>query len=182
MLNIWYNFNGDCMKKIFILLSIVLVLTGCTTAKKKEEKKEDILDDIQIDDSLANYVCTINNEDNKEYKLIGKYVIYLDNNDVTNINSVEIIESDNNNTLDYFESYYLSNYDKIANYGGYEYNIDKEEDKLIINVKINYNEFNIESYVTDYPDSISIFSEDFKLKEDKLLEKYEKQNIICEKK
>lgn len=166
------------MKKTFLLISFLLILTGCGNNNKNKKENDN---NVELDISNANYVCEINNTED-EYNLIGKYAIYLDNDDVIKINSVEVVESDNDNTLSYFESYYLSNYDKIANYSGYEYDIKQEDNKLIVNVTIDYQTFNTESYVIDFPDSAEIFDDQFKLKIDKLLDNYEKQGIKCEKK
>lgn len=166
------------MKKLTLLIIGLLILTGCENDKKDINENNNIID---LDVTNANYVCNIDSK-NEDYNLIGKYAIYLDNENVSKINSVESIESDNANTLSYFESYYLSNYDKIANYSGYEYDIKQEDNKLIVNVTIDYQTFNTESYVIDFPDSAEIFDDQFKLKIDKLLDNYEKQGIKCEKK
>lgn len=173
------------MKKKIILLLLLLCLTGCgnTTENISENNEIELSKTIEIDDTGASLVCTndtIYEEEN--YSIGSKYVIYLNNdNFVTRINSVEIIETNDQEKLSYFESYLNNNYSKISAYSGYEYDINIENNHLISNVNINYEEFNLESYAVDYPE-IEKFLTDNKISKDKLIEHFSSLDIKCEKK
>lgn len=172
------------MKKIIIPILVLILLTGCTEKTKKKNKIEiNLLNEIQIESEEANLICYSNNNNNSDYETASKFAIYYDDNEIiTSIESYEIIASDNQDILNDFESYYNSNYEKIANYGGYTYDIHQEKKRLIANVIIDFNTFNIESYTADYPETLENFNDDYKLEKDKLLEVYSSKGIICEKK
>ena len=172
------------MKKIFLALLAITILTGCNINKKKNNNIEkNLLDEIVLDDTNANYICSIYNKDFDEYDIAGKYAIYLDDNEFVNkIESTEIIESNNYDLLKDFESYYNSNYEKISNYGGYTYDIYQKNNQVISNVIIDFNTLNMESYASEYEEINQYLNEEFKITKDKILEKYNSQNIKCQKK
>ena len=172
------------MKKSFILICALLLITGCGEKEKvKKAVKVNLLDEIKLEAEEANIVCQSYNKDNEEYEVASKIAIYYDKNEnITKIESSELLASDNNNILNDFESYYNSNYEKIANYGGYTYDIHQGKKRLISNVIIDFNTFNTESYVADYPEIAETFNEEFKLNKDNLLEIYSNQGIKCQKK
>ena len=171
------------MKKTIILLLLVILLTGCNTTKKNNKVEKNLLDDITIDETGAGYVCTINDKNKDGFKIAGKYVIFVDNNEyVERIESSEIMVIDDFDKLNQFESYYNSNYEKIANYGGFTYDIYQENDHLISNVIIDYTMINVELYITDYPEIAGYFNEEYKINKDSIIDYYESNNIKCEKK
>ena len=170
------------MKKTILTIALLFIITGCDENNKKNNIEKNLLDEITIDDKDASYTCTTYNKDNKDYDIAGKYAIFLDDKDnVIMISSTEIIESKNIETLNQFESYYNSSYEKIANYGGYTYDIYQENNRVIANVIVDYNTFNMESYANEYEDVSKYLTEDYKLTKDKLIEKYKSQNITCQK-
>ena len=172
------------MKKTFILLLTLLTLTGCgEKIKTKKNIKVNLLDEINLEAEEANIICSSYNKDNEDYEVAAKIAVYYDNNEnIIKIESSELIASENNNILNDFESYYNSNYEKIANYGGYTYDVHQEKKRLVSNVIIDFNTFNTESYIADYPEIADTFNEEFKLTKDNLLNTYNNQNISCEKK
>ena len=168
------------MKKTLILILLTILITGCGE-KKQKEVGINLLDEIKIETENANMICSSNIKDNQEYEIATKIAVYLDSNDiVTTIESAEIIASENIDILNDFESYYNSNYEKIGNYGGYTYDIHQEKKRLLANVIIDYNTFNTEAYVADYPEIAETFNEEYKMTKDKLIETYKNQGIECE--
>lgn len=171
------------MKKTFLFISLLLIITGCNDSNKSKNNEKSLLDDIVLEDKDAAYECSMYNKNNKDYDIAGKYAIFLDDKDnVIMVNSTEVVESKKNEILNQFENYYNSSYDKIANYGGYTYDIYQENNRVIANVIIDYNTFNMESYATEHEEIVPYINEEHHLTKDKLIEKYNSQNIKCEKK
>ena len=171
------------MKKTLLIISLLFIVTGCNESNKKNGKEKNLLDEIVLEDKDAAYECSMYNSENKDYNIAGKYAIFVDDNDnVTMINSTEVIESKKNDILNQFQNYYNSSYDKIANYGGYTYDIIQENNRVIANVIIDYNTFNMESYAEEHEEIVQYINEEYHLTKDKLIEKYNSQNIKCEKK
>lgn len=171
-------------KTIFILFLILLTGCGNTTSNIDNSTTNELSNTIEVNEDGALYLCKKDayNEEEK-YNLGGKYAIFADkDNNVTRINSVEIVESNYQEKLNYFESYLISNYDKISVYNGYEYDISLENNKVIAKVNINYNEFNLESYAVDYPEIQTYLTEDNKLKAANLVSLYKDLGITCTKK
>jgi len=141
------------MKKINLLLLLVistLIFTGCAEEKKKE-LKTDISKDIKIDDTGASLVCTTDHDYTELNYVIGsKYVVFAEeNNKVTKIISKEIIESTDQTILDDFERYLNENHNAALQYGGYTYDIKREDDKITSSVNIDYNEFDIAKFAKE---------------------------------
>lgn len=171
------------MKKTLLIFAVLFIVTGCNESNKKKNNENILLNDIVLEDKDATYECSMYSNENKDYDVAGKYAIFVDENDnVTMINSTEIIESKKDEILNQFENYYNSSYDKIANYGGYTYDIYQENNRVIANVIIDYNTFNMESYAEEHEEIVPYINEEHHLTKDKLIEKYQSQNIKCEKK
>lgn len=168
------------MKKIVFSLSALLLLVGCNSSKNE---KNVVIEDIEIDTTGAAYICE-KKEFNEEYNFnfLGKYIIYLDNENVTNINSYEIIEANNQEILNYYESYFTNNYEKLKAYSGVEYNIQLENNKIFSTTSIDYSLFNLESYAIDYPNITEYLNDEYKLTKDNLINHYKDLSITCEKK
>ena len=52
----------------------------------------------------------------------------------------------------------------------------------VSNVIIDFNTLNMESYASEYEEINQYLNEEFKITKDKILEKYNSQNIKCQKK
>lgn len=141
------------MKKfnLFLLLVIApLIFTGCTEEEKKE-LETDISKEIKIDDTGASLVCTTDHDYTELNYVIGsKYVVFAeDDNKVTKIVSKEIINSTDQTILDDFENYLNENHNVAIQYGGYTYDVKREEEQVISNVTIDYSEFDIVKFAKE---------------------------------
>lgn len=146
--------------KLFISLLIIILLTGC---------------------SDKYFACKVN-LDNKEdnYKLNSVYKIYYKNDYVINIEKEDKYISTNNDILDYYYEYKNIEYKHFKDlYGGYEYNLDYNNDILKINVNINMNEVNLKQMVLDnILDKNYVISN--KLTKTGIKRYYESKGAICD--
>lgn len=169
--------------KLFLIMLFLMLLTGCGESLKEDELKNELLDSIEMEDINANYICTCSIEnDNDNYNLAGKYAITLnDKKLVTNVKSIEIIESNNENVLNYYETYLNSNYRRISMYNGFIYEVKRENNHLITSVDIDYKEIDKEAFLTDYPDMAEYITKDKDFTEESIINYYKKNKINCKK-
>lgn len=145
-------------KTLTILLTIIcILLTGCEDSSEKELDKN-ISESINIDDSSASLVCTIDIDYSEyNYTLGSKYVVFADNdNKVTKVVSSEIINSTDVEKLDEFESYLNANHDVAMQYNGYTYDVTREDDKVTSMVTIDYSEFNLSKFLEENESSTQL--------------------------
>lgn len=148
------------MRKIFLIIIFVLILSGC----KKEEYftcKIDLYNDIQ------------------EYELNAIYKVYHDGSFVTKVEKKEKYISNNEETLDYFFEYKNLEYQSIESlYGGITYNVDLKEDKVIMNSTIDMTITNIKKMLKNkYIDKDYVVSN--KLTISGIKKRYEEKGAIC---
>ena len=107
------------MKRLFIILSFIFFITGC---------------------SKENYfICKIDLvNDINEYKLDAIYKVYYKDTYVTKIEKEEIYTSENNDTLNYFKEYKQLEYTDLNNlYNGYSYEVKLINNKVKLNTTID---------------------------------------------
>lgn len=123
------------MKKYFMVLTLIITVFMVSGCGKKEVMK----------------TCTLTQTNSVQgYKMENEYKIYGTGKVVDKVITTETIISDNDEILDYFEEYVNSTYKTMNdNYGGYEYSIKRDNDKLISKTTIDYNKMNIKKYVED---------------------------------
>ena len=126
------------MKKLqgFLIISFIcLFLLGCTSTK--EEKM----------------VCSLNTNDvvNK-YELNATYTVTYVGKIVKNVDNKEIVTSNEQSILDYFENALETSY-LTANetYGGYNYTVDRTSNTVTGAVKIDYTIMDLNKFVKDQP-------------------------------
>lgn len=126
-----YNDNGEHMKKIFILLSLFL-LVGCTNKIKE-----------------AN--CKIDLKNNDEgYTLKASYRIYYDKNEyVTKIESKEKYKSNSDEVLKYFYKVKSIENANIYNYGGFEYSVEQLDDIVNVNAILDLEKADVKKMIID---------------------------------
>ena len=157
------------MKKLIKYICIIICFTlmcGCGTKEEtiNNDELRDIYEDfkdyekqgnglVEVDDEGAAATCYTANEfiDSNGYIVASKFAIFTDENDiVTGINSQEIVYSNDPILLEEVEDGVIRNYEMInEQYGGYEFNIDKKDNKLTSNVTIDYTKTDLESMATD---------------------------------
>ncbi|MBR6073272.1 MAG: DUF1307 domain-containing protein [Bacilli bacterium] len=123
------------MKKylsIITILSLCILLTGC---KGK---------------LVVNKCHGESNQTASGYKLVTDYKISSRKNIVEKIELKQTIESDSKEKLDNFKTNLEKQYkDNNSRYGGYSYNIKDEENKIVIELTIDYSKMDLNKFVTD---------------------------------
>ena len=161
------------MKKGLFLLSLLFLLTGCG-----EETKEDVIQEVP---KQATVHCELSSRDViNGYETTAEYTIYYTGDYVDKVDTVETIISDSTEILDTMEAYINTTYDSMNNaYGGYTYEVKKEDGKVISNVEIDYTEMDLDRYVTDQP-LMANYVKDGKFLLDGIVEIYEDTGATCE--
>ena len=161
------------MRKGLLLLSLLVLLTGCG-----EETKEDVIQEVP---KQATVHCELSSRDViNDYETTAEYTIYYTGDYVDKVDTVETIISDSTEILDTMEAYINTTYDSMNNaYGGYTYEVKKEDGKVISNVEIDYTEMDLDSYVTDQP-LMANYVKDGKFLLDGIVEIYEATGATCE--
>lgn len=125
-----YNEDGDRVKKIIVIM-FILFLVGCS-------KNEYITCNIDINNEQQNYIMR------------GSYKIYYKDNYVTKIEENEKYISNDEYMLEYFnESKNLDYYNLNDLYGGYTYNINKNENNIDLSVIIDIESVDIKNMIKD---------------------------------
>ncbi len=162
------------MKKTIKIASLAILMgaliTGCSD--EEEVKKEE----------LKNLVCnnTINNEEQGYQSTITNTVTYNDNNEVTKIESFEVISSDDTELLNTFQSSAIETYQELVeNYGGYEILTSQKETELEITTTIDYNVFDLEQYTKDEEALKEYVNENNKLTVESVTKMYESTGGTC---
>lgn len=120
------------MKKRIISLFLIILVSGCGS-------KEVITQ------------CTLNNRNIvQDYELNAEYNIYSKNDIVGKVVTIESITSNNDELLDEYKEYIEETYSEYnKTYGGYDYDVDIEGNKLTAVTEISYGEMNLEKFVKD---------------------------------
>ena len=114
------------------------------------------------------------------YELQSDYTIYYTGDYVDKVETVETVTSDSSEILDYMEEYLSTTYDSMNNaYGGYVYDVTKEDNKIVSKVEINYNKMDLEQFVTDQP-ALKNYVKDGKMLLDGVVSIYESNGSTCE--
>ena len=157
------------MKKFIKYLCIILcivVISGCGSKEKEEEKlPTNLVETIQIDETGAAAICTAEYDysDTQGYTTGSKFVVFTDEDDyVVKIVTTEVVASNDDAILELFEESLERNYSMFSQYGGYDYEITIDGNKLISNVTIDYTETDLETMAADN-ESLKIYlTEDYK--------------------
>ena len=149
------------IKKLVILIVISLYLTACNNKS-------------------GTINCTMSqNEELLGYNITSNYSIIYKDNYVTEVNGEDIIVSDFNDTIEELENELTSGYDELNElYGGHNYNINKEDNKLIIDININFNELKLKEYIEGIP-LLTDYYKNNKLLKDGLILYYEDGGYQC---
>ncbi len=148
-------------KIIFISISILL-LSGCGSKKLTTK-------------------CTLDSDQSASgYKLESVYNIYSTNGIVDSVKTKEVVTSKNNTILSYFENILKSQYTKAGKaYGGYTFNVKKEDDKVTSEVTIDYNKMDLSKFVRDNASMKSYVNKSNKITLDGAKKIYESLGATC---
>lgn len=132
--NIKRTYNQNWLLCILIILAIIILL-----AVKF------------IFFNSVNLTCmNISNQKNEGYKIKNIYTISADNGIVSKVVIKEIITSKKSEILSDFKNQLNSQYEYNKKmYGGYSYEIITNNDKLLVDVTVDYNDINLELFIKD---------------------------------
>lgn len=150
------------MKRLCILSFIsIILLTGCTKDKY--------------------FICNIDLDNEvQEYHLDATYKVYYKDSYVTKIEKEEIYISKKEPVLDYFEEYKELEYTNINNlYGGTIYDVEREDDNVILNATLDMTLIDIEKMAKDdYIDNDYVISN--KLTTGGIKNIYKEKGAVCD--
>ena len=152
------------MKKSIIMLSLIAVcvlITGCGNNKEFTKK------------------CVIHNDVlSQGYKLDSEYNIFGKGR----VETTEIVTSDNQEILDYFEDYLNDTYvDANENYGGYtKINVTNSNNKVVSNIEIDYTKMDLEKFVQDNPGVSAYINSNNAMTTEGIVSMYEALGATCE--
>lgn len=140
------------MKKYFRILLVLLVailLVGCSSDSEKDN-------DNNVDTGNEETVikkCTLNQDNSAQgYALNSTYEIYAKGQVVEKVITKEVVNSSDQDILNYFEEQLKKTYDTAsAAYGGYKYSVVKDTDSVTSDVEINYSKMDMDKFVKDTP-------------------------------
>ena len=155
------------MKKIisFSILTLLIILTvGCSSSNKEQTLK-----------------CTLYTKDASQgYELNSSYEVSAKGENALVAKTTEEVTSENKTVLDYFEKTLNETYKAYNDsYGGYDYKVTKEGNKVTSVVTINYDNMNLEQFITDQPTMKSYMTKDNHLKITGLKSMYEQMGATC---
>ena len=147
------------MKKYILLLPVLAIcLVGCG------EKEGTIVCDLSSKDVVNGY------------ELKSTYKINY-NGDF--VETEEIVISDSDDLLNTFETTLNDTYKKTNDaYGGYTYNIVKENNQIVSNVTIDYSKMNLEQFAKDQP-ALKSYIKDNKMLTEGIQSLYESMGATC---
>lgn len=151
--------------KVILVASILVVLTGC------ESDKEEIINH-----------CTLNsNNTTNGYKLASEYDVYSVDGEVNKVVTKEVVTSESQEILDYFETYLEQTY-KAQNetYGGTTNKVINENGTVTSTTTIDYNKMDLNKYVEENTALSSYVNDNNKLKTDGIISIYESMGAVCE--
>lgn len=154
------------MKKGFKILFIslfVFILAGCDKAEEKVTKCE-----------------LTSNQAASGYSLKSTYEIYSKGNVVDKVKIKEVVTTDKENIITYFESYLEQTY-KTANetYGGYTYKVTKSDKDITADVTIDYTKMNLDKFISDNSSMKSYVNKDNKITLEGVTKIYEALGATC---
>lgn len=151
--------------KIMLVSAMLLGLTGCG------ENKEEIVNH-----------CTLNSNNTASgYKLTSEYDVYSVDGEVNKVVTKEVVTSENESILDYFETYLKQTYNtQNETYGGTTNETTNENGAVTSTTTIDYNKMDLEKYLEDNTALSSYVNDNNKLKTDGVLSIYKSMGAICE--
>ena len=173
------------MRKLFVLLFGMLMLTGCFFENKdiNDDKNNDdeIKEQESINDKSGSITCSLYSKDVvNNYELTSTYTINYTGEFVDSVNTKEVVDSDVSSILDTLEETLNSTY-SVSNdaYGGYTYKITRSDNEIISDVFIDYKKMDLEQFVTDQP-VLKSYMKDGKLTVEGIESIYTSMGATCE--
>lgn len=156
------------MKKGFKILFIslfVFLLAGCDNGKEIVTKCE-----------------LTSNQTSSGYSLDSTYEIYSKGGVVNKVKTKEVVTTEKDDILTYFETYLNQSYKTASDtYGGYTYKVTKSDKKVSSDVTIDYNKMDLDKFVSDNSVMKAYVNKDNKVTLEGVTKIYESLGATCEK-
>lgn len=148
--------------KILVVFIGIIFLAGCGNSKTVTK-------------------CTLDSDQSANgYSLKSEYNIYATGDVVTSVKTTEVVTSDKENILNYFETTLKTQYTAAnKSYGGYSFDVKKSDNKITSNVTIDYNKMNLKKFVEDNASMKSYVNKDNKITLSGAKKLYESLGATC---
>lgn len=156
------------MKRFLKLISVLLIVTVlCGCGIKSEEKV------IKCEASQKNLA--------NGYEIKSEYNIYAKGDVVKSVKTKEIVTSDQESILSYFQTTLNTTYEQYNNeYSGYKYEITKDGNKVTADVEIDYSKMDLKKFSDDNTSLKSFMNDNNELTVDGLKSMYKSLGATCE--
>ncbi|MBR2712276.1 MAG: DUF1307 domain-containing protein [Bacilli bacterium] len=156
------------MKKRLSLVLAIFIITLCLCGCKEKTK-------------ISN--CSlVSDQSASGYKLESNYKIYSTNNFVDKVVLKQVINSKDKKVLDSFKTSITNQYKNNNKlYNGYTFDIKEKDNKLNINVTIDYTKVDLKKFTQDNVSMKEYVNKDYKITLDKIIKLYESSGMKCEK-
>lgn len=151
--------------KVMLVASILLGLTGCGSDKEE----------------IVNH-CTLNSNNTASgYQLTSEYDVYSVDGEVSKVVTKEVITSETQEVLDYFETYLKQTYAaQNETYSGTTNEVTNENGTVTSTTTIDYNKMDLDKYLEENTALSSYVNDNNKLKTDGVISIYESMGAVCE--
>lgn len=173
--------------KCIIAIVSIFLITGCGNENKKKEKEltANLSNEIVLSEEGASAVCKADTDMNSDntYVIGAKFVIYADSNDiVTKMISIQLAESNDIQQLQAVMSRTEEDHDLAKEFGGYEYEISLDGNRLTTKVTIDFTEMDMEKMVEADSSLLTYLNDDYKYTLKEYMRMYEAVGVTCTKK
>jgi len=148
-----------------------------STWNKKENSKNT---KNNVDNSNETMFCTLNKPNFMSWtSLESTYKINYNGEYVNSVDTVEIVNSDDEQIIEYYKDAVEEIYKPYKNLKYYDYDIKATKDTLTSKVTINYEKIDMDKFVEINPEGAAFFVKDNKISLEKLVEYYEMIGATC---
>ena len=151
--------------KFLVVLPIVFLTAGCGAEKKE----------------VVNHCVLTSTSTTQGYSVNSTYDVYSKNNVVSKVVTEEVVESDNESVLSYFEKYLKETYEsQNETYGGTTNKVTNENGKVTSSTTIDYSKMDLDKFVKSNTALSSYVNDKNQLTKDGVISLYESLGAKCE--
>lgn len=153
---------------VIILIVLILIILGVWFGIRSYSNREQKM------------ICTLHSDQNKNgYVLDSEYNIKYKKDIVEEVHITETVKSENEEVLARFEKQWKDQYSyNKKTFGGYTYNVVKEEGKVSSDVTIDYTTMNLGKFIR-FNAAMQEYTKDEKLTYEGIKKMYEKSGAFC---
>jgi len=176
----------NVIKCVIAIVSIFLI-AGCGSDNKNKDKElvANLSNEIVLSEEGASAVCKVDTDmsSNNSYVIGAKFVIYADKNEiVTKMISIQLAESNDIDLLKAVMNKTEEDHDLAKEFGGYEYEMNLDGNRLYTKVTIDFTELDMEKMVEADSSLLTFLNDDYKYTLKEYMRMYEAVGVECTKK